>query len=50
MHPIHILSTELSIDLARNNLVFQSWFVIAFLLIIAFSKDDVKKEVGKSND
>lgn len=50
MHLIHLLSAELTISLAKNNLLFQSWFVIAFLLIIAFSKDDVKKEIGKSNE
>ncbi len=50
MQLIHLLSTELTISLAKNNLLFQSWFVVAFLLIIAFSKDDTKKEVGKSND
>ncbi len=48
MHLIHLLSAELTISLAKNNLLFQSWFVIAFLLIIAFSKDDVNKEVGES--
>lgn len=48
MHPIHLFSAELTIDLVKSNLLFQSWFVVAFLLIIAFSKDDVSKEIGKS--
>ena len=50
MQLIHLLSSELAINLTKNNLLFQSWFVVAFLLIIAFSKDEAKKEIGKSND
>ncbi len=48
MHPIHLFAAEMTIDLVKSNLVFQSWFVIAFLLIIAFSKDDVSQDIGQS--
>ena len=50
MNTLHLLNTELNTSLATGNLLFQSWFVIAFLLIIAFSKDEVKKKMGKTND
>lgn len=50
MNMLYLLNTELKTTLASGNLLFQSWFVIAFLLIIAFSKDDVKKKIKKTND
>lgn len=50
MNTLHLLNIELNTTLATGNLLFQSWFVIAFLLIIAFSKDDVKQKIKKTND
>jgi len=50
MNSLYLLNTELNSSLTTSNLLFQSWFVIAFLLIIAFSKDDVKKGIGNSKN
>lgn len=50
MKPEFLLPAQININSENLLLLFRGLFVIVFLLIISFTKDDGKKEVEKMND